>query len=197
MDNVVAKLLDLFKHISRDIMIYVISGFVVIINLYVIDKVYIKSEFFQLIDKLEYLPLIIFILSYIIGHIIMAFMEIISLIDPCIYKIFKFKKINFKDEVKIFENNKDIYDYFIERQNQLSYFRWTLAGAFFISTIINILYICIGKADISLWFIFLTLGIGIFLLILHYITDKEYKEKIDILKDINLKHIEYRYLKQR
>lgn len=177
MDNVVVKLLDFFKHISRDIMIYVIPGFIVIVNLYIIDKVYIKSEFFQVIDKLEYLPLIIFITSYVIGHIIMAFMEIISLIDPCIYKIFKFKKINFKDEINIFKNNKDTYDYFIERQNQLSHFRWTLSGAFIVSTIIDIYY-SIEKVDIPLSFIVLTFLIGIFLLILHYITEKESKDKI-------------------
>ncbi len=41
MDNTIAKLLDLFKHISRDIMIYAISGFVVIVNFFIIDKFYL------------------------------------------------------------------------------------------------------------------------------------------------------------
>ena len=82
------------------------------------------------------------------------------------------------------ESTGNIYDYFIERQNQLSYFRWTLSGAFFILTLINGWYKCIEKVDISLYFIFLPLVIGIFLLILHYKTAKEYKEKIKLLIDL-------------
>lgn len=173
MDNVVVKLLDLFKHISRDIMIYVISGFVVIVNLYVIDKVYIKSEFFQLIDKLEYLPLIIFILSYIIGHIIMALSNVF-------YKVFycKSKKDVLKKEMKIFKKDSIAYEYFIERQNQLYHFRLTLSGAFFISAIINILYKCIGEFEISLFLIFIPITISIFLFLAYYISKARYKEKI-------------------
>ena len=53
MDNTIAKLLDLFKHISRDIMIYVISGFVVIVNFFILDKFYLGGIYFGLIEKLE------------------------------------------------------------------------------------------------------------------------------------------------
>ncbi|MCT7566914.1 hypothetical protein N5T96_11315 [Aliarcobacter butzleri] len=60
----------------------------------------------------------------------------------------------FKVEVKIFKKNKELYDYFIERQNQLSYFRWTLSGAFIITSIINIFIKYIEKVNISLYFIF-------------------------------------------
>ncbi len=181
MDNTIAKLLDLFKHISRDIMIYAISGFVVIVNFFIIDKFYFGGIYFGLIHKLEYLSLIVFIISYVIGHIIMAIMEILEIIK-C--KISKNRNIIFKNEIIIFKKEQNIYDYFIERQNQLSYFRWTLSGAFFILTLINCWYKCIEKVDISLYFIFLPLVIGIFLLILHYKTAKEYKEKIKLLIDL-------------
>ncbi|MCT7529696.1 hypothetical protein [Aliarcobacter cryaerophilus] len=179
MDNTIAKLLDLFKHISRDIMIYAISGFVVIVNFFIIDKFYLGGIYFGLIDKLEYISLIIFILSYVIGHVIMSLMQIVDFIEACIYK---FKSVDFRDEIKVFKKNQNIYDYFIERQNQLSYFRWTLSGAFFILTLINGWYKCIEKVDISLYFILLPLAIGIFLLILHYTTEKEYIKKIKIIK---------------
>ncbi len=184
MDNTIAKLLDLFKHISRDIIIYAISGFVVIVNFFIIDKFYLGGIYFGLIDKLEYISLIIFILSYVIGHIIMSLMQIVDFIEPCIYKLFKFESVDFKYEVQIFKENQNIYDYFIERQNQLTYFRWTLSGAFLILTLINCCYKCIEKVDISLYFIFLPFVIGIFLLILHYTTEKEYKEKIKLLIDL-------------
>ena len=81
MDNTIAKLLDLFKHISRDIIIYAISGFVVIVNFFIIDKFYLGGIYFGLIDKLEYISLIIFILSYVIGHIIMSLMQIVDFIE--------------------------------------------------------------------------------------------------------------------
>ena len=108
--------------------------------------------------------------------------QIVDFIEPCIYKLFKFESVDFKYEVQIFKENQNIYDYFIERQNQLSYFRWTLSGAFFILTLINGWYKCIEKVDISLYFILLPLVIGIFLLILHYTTEKEYIKKIKIIK---------------
>ena len=111
----------------------------------------------------------------------MAIMEILEIIK-C--KISKNRNIIFKNEIIIFKKEQNIYDYFIERQNQLSYFRWTLSGAFFILTLINCWYKCIEKVDISLYFIFLPLVIGIFLLILHYKTAKEYKEKIKLLIDL-------------
>ena len=109
MDNTIAKLLDLFKHISRDIMIYAISGFVVIVNFFIIDKFYLGGIYFGLIEKLEYISLIIFILSYVIGHIIMSLMQIVDFIEPCIYKLFKFESVDFKYEVQIFKENQNIY----------------------------------------------------------------------------------------
>ncbi|MCG3668470.1 hypothetical protein [Aliarcobacter butzleri] len=181
MNNMVVKILELFKHISRDIMIYVIPGFIIVVNLFIIDELYLNNKILGLIEKLEYLSFIIFILTYVIGHIIMALMEIVQRIVKCI----NLEKNNvFKVEVKIFKKNKELYDYFIERQNQLSYFRWTLSGAFIISSIINIFYKYIEKVNISLYFIFLPLIIGISLLILHYVTEKEYKEKVNTIKTL-------------
>ncbi|MCT7566913.1 hypothetical protein N5T96_11310 [Aliarcobacter butzleri] len=76
MNNMVVKILELFKHISRDIMIYVIPGFVIVVNLFIIDELYLNNKILGLIEKLEYLSFIILILTYVIGHIIMALMEI-------------------------------------------------------------------------------------------------------------------------
>jgi len=111
MDNTIAKLLDLFKHISRDIMIYAISGFVVIVNFFIIDKFYLGGIYFVLIEKLEYISLIIFILSYVIGHVIMALTNVIlnfKKIFECNktkLNIHKFEK-EFEFEVKIFNKNQ-------------------------------------------------------------------------------------------
>ncbi|MDN5126583.1 hypothetical protein PJV95_10070 [Aliarcobacter butzleri] len=66
MNNMVVKILELFKHISRDIMIYVIPGFIIVVNLFIIDELYLNNKILGLIEKLEYLSFIIF-LPLIIG----------------------------------------------------------------------------------------------------------------------------------
>ena len=86
MDNSIAKLLGLFKHISRDIIIYVLPGFVLIFNFIIVDKLYLGNKLINILNT-EYLLLIFFILSYILGHLIMAFMEIISFIEFLIKKM--------------------------------------------------------------------------------------------------------------
>ena len=69
MDNTISKLLEFFKHIARDIFIYVLSGLVVITNLAII-KEYCFNTFKVPGFFSEYKILIILISAYIIGHIL-------------------------------------------------------------------------------------------------------------------------------
>lgn len=196
MDNTIAKLLDLFKHISRDIMIYAISGFVVIVNFFIIDKFYLGGIYFVLIEKLEYISLIIFILSYVIGHVIMALTNLIlnfKKIFDCNktkLNIHKFEK-EFEFEVKIFNKNQNMYDYFIERQNQLFYFRLTLSGAFFISALINIYFKFIKEIEISWYIILILIIIGVFLFCAYRLSQQRYYQKLKILKKYKSAYLKY------
>lgn len=180
MDNTISKLLDIFKHIARDIIIYVIPGFLLIFNLFIIDKLYLKKEILAIFQG-EYLLLVIFILSYILGHVIMAVMEIVSCIE-FLFKKCKWIKnkieIDFSKELEIFKDNdsKKIYEYFIERENQLYYFRWNISGAFFVSAILN-KYLLSEEFYIFL----IPLIVGIFLLCLHYVTANNYKNRIEVV----------------
>lgn len=184
MDSSIAKLLDLFKHVARDIIIYMLPGFVLIFYFIIVDNLYLGNKLIDILNT-EYSLLILFILSYIIGHIIMAFMEIITLIEFLIKKM-KCKKneneneIDFQKELEIFKRNDKVYEYFIERENLLYYFRWNLSGAFFILGFFNLfLYseFSIGK-DFFYYFISIPLIVGVFLLCLHYVTEKNYRKKV-------------------
>lgn len=177
MDNTISKLLDIFKHIARDIIIYVIPGFLLIFNFYIIDKLYLKKDILAIFQG-EYLLLVIFILSYILGNVIMAIMSLLYKILNC-----EEDKINFEDELNIYKKNSQLYEYFIERENQLYFFRWNLSGTFFISIILNIVLLFYFQLSIEfmIYFIFIYFFVGIVLLRLHYVTEKSYKDKIKII----------------
>ena len=183
MDNSIAKLLDLFKHLARDIIIYVLPGFVLIFNFIIVDKLYLGNKLINILNT-EYLLLIFFILSYLVGHVIMAFMSILFKI----LNMFKCKKdgIDFEKELKIFKMNYQVYEYFIERENHLYFLRWNLSGGFLISAIFNVFFMIqfSFEKEFSYYFIFIPIIVGVILLRLHYVTKRIYKEKIEkILKE--------------
>ncbi|MFC0875868.1 hypothetical protein ACE01N_04700 [Saccharicrinis sp. FJH2] len=142
------EIVKAFKHLARDIMIYILPGFTLLA--YVL---FIFNYQFNMFEKDEILSsknlLIILIGSYIIGHIILGFMELF------VYS--KVDKLFFKKERRVLEeatNNKidaeleilayskrKAYDFFVERHTQLSLFRWNLSGAFLIISILSFLFI--------------------------------------------------------
>ena len=94
-------------------------------------------------------------------------------------------EIDFKKELEIFKENYQVYEYFIERENHLYYFRWNLSGAFLILVIFNLFLnseFSFGK-DFLNYFILIPLIVGAFLLCLHYVTEKNYREKVENLYD--------------
>ena len=137
MDNTVSKVLDFFKHIVRDLLIYVLSGLVIIGNLSIIDNMCNESLIFNKLLEIAYTPLVIIITAYVLGHIISSVMFSLRIIFKYLHFPIK-PRVEIKEELKIFIENIEIYEYFIERQNQLYYIRRNLAGAFFISAIINL-----------------------------------------------------------
>ena len=74
-----------------------------------------------------------------------------------------------------------MYDYFIERQNQLFYFRLTLSGAFFISALINIYFKFIKEIEISWYIILILIIIGVFLFCAYRLSKQRYYKKLKIL----------------
>ncbi len=106
MESTISKLLDFFKHIARDILIYVLSGLIVIGNILLVDVLYNSSLIFNHLKYISYLPLLITLTAYILGHIIMGIMLIIDLAE----KLFSIDDINQKDEIKIYNKNSNTYE---------------------------------------------------------------------------------------
>jgi len=183
MDNTISKLLEYFKHITRDIFVYVLSGLLLIGNILLIDILYNSSLIFLHLKFITYLPLIIITTAYILGHIIMGIMFICLEIIPIDEKITKYFNINInqKNEIKVYKKNSSLYEYFIERQNQLYYLRWNFAGAFLTSIIINIAIDYFTNIDIFSFIYIIEALLFFILLILHYKTAKDYSSTISNL----------------
>jgi len=180
-EQVLVKLLEYFKHIVRDIFVYVLSGLVVIANLAFIDYQFYdkKLGFLKILNDIDYIILIILISAYIIGHIIIAVM-LLCFEATRIDKIITFKiNIEQEKEIKVYKENPNLYEYFIERQNQLYYLRWNLAGAFLVSLIINIVINYYFKNTNIPNFYHITIFLLFFIIfILHYRTAIDYNNTI-------------------
>ena len=183
LDNTISKLLEYFKHIVRDLLTYVLSGIVVILNfayvIYHLDKV----EFKILFDN-NYTVWIVIIFAYVIGQIVMGFMYVfieLPKIDYIINKCFDID-INQKKEIKIYTKDRNLYEFFIERQNQLYYLRWNLAGAFFLNFLINIYLLFTYKEPLFSYLAYVSMFSFVLLLILHYRTAKDYTKTIKNIK---------------
>ena len=190
MDNTLAKLLEYFKHIVRDLFVYVLSGIVVIANLAFIDYQFYNKKlgFLKILKELDYKILVLLIGAYIIGHILVAirntiryFYESFCKIKICAYfnkNSLNIKRKFFEKEIDIFIKNKDIYDYFIERQNQIFYIRRNLSVAFLLSAIIDCYFYKVFPNNSILFMSFLLLAISIILYCLSLVSIKNYNNKV-------------------
>ncbi len=136
-----------FKHLSRDLYIYIIPGINVLLNCYLFllepnDQNNIQAQFisfYQNTGSLVVIASIIFV-CFIIGHISMAVSEMLTAIYKYIKRIY-FKEIPKNDnneeiEIVTFEKREE-YEYFVERDSSLHLFRWNLAGTFLLLIIIS------------------------------------------------------------
>lgn len=190
MDKVATQILELFKHLVRDIFAYLVGGLLIIVNILFIDTQFFNKAFYlYVINYDEYLPVIIVLFSYGLGQLIMGFMYLaieLSGIEKYIKKLPRFKySSDLEDEIFIFIKNKDAYDFFVERYNYLSYFRWSLAGAGLISFLIDVAALAkYGYNPIIVASsIFMIVTFLIFLL-LHYQTDHDFNSRVKILNKV-------------
>ena len=186
MDNTISKLLDFFKHIVRDLLTYILSGLVVIINFAYVMFHLNKVEFKILFDN-TYAIWLIVIFAYIIGHIIMGMMFLFlekTKIDDFLNNHYNIN-IDQENEIKIYKKDINLYEFFIERQNQLYYLRWNLAGAFLFNGIINFYLLCTYPNPIFSYLTLISILSSGLLLLLHYKTAEDYTSTIKNCQDKN------------
>ena len=131
---------EIFQHLGRDVMIYMIPGLVVLLDLAYLDHLYNT----QVYDNLKDIPClwIVFIgVLYVLGHINIGICTLWSRI--------KDRKTNEEDEiekqVKIFSSQPRLYEQYIERYDNLRYFRLNLKYAFLLTVIINMIAMSIAS----------------------------------------------------
>lgn len=130
----------IFKHLGRDVMIYMIPGLVVLLDLTYLDYLYDT----QVYDHLKDVPCLwaVFIgVLYVLGHINMGICTLRSLI--------KGRKTNEEDEIEkqieIFKSQPKLYEQYIERYDNLWHLRLNLKYAFLLTVIINVLVMSIAS----------------------------------------------------
>lgn len=165
-----------FKYIARDVTIYLLPGLTFLV-LCVCFYAYYNNEWkYTMLFDIWIIIFILFV-AYIIGHLLMGFMEFLFVMIPLEDGIKKLKHFREKNqklkelekeyqvaelEILAFED-KDKYEFFVERHTQLSLFRWNLSGVFLITGIISFIAIFIIQLP---WYIsMIQLFVFVFLLL--------------------------------
>ena len=195
MDKTIEQIFKAFSHIAREVQIYLISGFLVILNIlaceYLNDNLCI---FYNVFQKQFIIPLII--IAYVIGHICVAvFYAIRYIISKC-GKIEEDLKdcIEFKHEANLtilpslYKKDPKTYTHFIERYDLLNSMRRTMSAAFFINFLVDIIY-CITDCECQIQICSLG-GVSFLafacLFILTYRTEKGLADRIDRVNELNI-----------
>lgn len=186
MDKLIEQVFKAFNHLVREIQIYLISGGMVILNIFVIDYYYFNNSLSQFISRKQYvLPWII--VAYVTGHICMAFFYTIlewKKLDKKLNKLLGFTH-DIKSELlpKIYIKHQDAYRHFLERYVLLSMMRWNMSAAFFINFLINLYFIIFHQ---YVWQIGLLVGLCLLcsgcLYLLTGQTEKEYSDRINSMR---------------
>lgn len=179
-------LLNVFTHLSREIQIYILSGFLIISNFAFIDYFYFDSSLINYFSN-NHLIIISIIFSYIIGHLSMGLFYLIFE-KTGIDKKFNpnYNSIKTNHFIDIYNNNPKAYSYFIERYDTLTNMRCTLCTSCLVNAIVLIPFLIIYSI---FWQIFLALFIFLISSFVFYSlsiqTEKELKEKINTLFNKN------------
>ncbi|MEW6428330.1 MAG: hypothetical protein AB1568_09880 [Thermodesulfobacteriota bacterium] len=188
MDKTIEQVFRAFSHIAREIQLYFIPGFLILLNIYAVDFFYYKNSISYLIEK-HYFSLIIIVVSYVLGHVCMALYYVLIEhfgIDKKINAILKFDyKVESDLLPKLYRDDKESYFHFIERYAILTLMRWTMSASFFVIFVTDTVYLSIKPYK---WQIFTLASISffssIFMLILTNYTEKDYAGKIKSMSNV-------------
>ena len=144
MGTVLDGLSKLFKHVGRDVMIYMIPGLVVLLDLAYLDYLYDT----QVYENVQYVPCrwAIFIgVLYLLGQCCMALCTCVSCLKGGFLIGRRKDRLLLKKEIKVFKKNTRFYEQYIERYDNLWHFRLNLKYAFLLAVIINVLAMSIAS----------------------------------------------------
>lgn len=190
MDKTLELIFRAFNHIARELQIYCFSGFLILLNIYLICIYYYKEATVNFIGQPNFL-LVAIIISYVLGHLCMALYYVIIELPGIDKKIDKLLKLspNFDSTIlpKLYKENKEEYLYFIERYDLLTMMRWTMSAAFFINFIFNTIILTLNSFSWQICALTIFSFISsIILLILTSKTENDFAERVESIKTITL-----------
>jgi len=191
------ELSKIFSHLSRDLFIYFLTGFIVVIDLVYLDYLFNSAITFQHVKTIPYWTIGMTIIAFTIGHLVFALMYFVfecSKFESWLKKkLFPIKDsndnpiafvIDFENEITTFLNKKDLHEQFIERHTQLYLMRWNFAGGMIFSGLTNIIF------QIYFHFIFVFTVVSILLILLGFLvyilslrTEKDCFDRITKIAD--------------
>ena len=179
-----------FRHLSREIIIYILPGFLlfldVIIILFVNNCSILQNEIF--VNSIFWIAIF---MSYIFGHLSISLCVVLKKLC-CFDNCFGYKNERLDKEIQIFKKDKDRYEYFIERYNLLHAIRKNVTAIWLIICILNISMLLYSLAfNTNEFAVFYAISIGIAfvsMLLFGLNTQKtkcDYKERIEKLWELN------------
>ncbi|MCB0708416.1 MAG: hypothetical protein KDC15_03375 [Chitinophagaceae bacterium] len=197
MDKLIEELFKVFSHLAREIQAYVFSGFILLLNIFLIDFIYYDSFLWDAIKGHSFLTWIFVIICYILGQFALAlyaFLLEFTRLDLWLQtRIFKsrFTSINnFTDEntvldkATILKKDERLYFHFIERNVNLTVMRWNFSSAFLLISIVDFIYLTKEYHCKILIVGLVSLFISWCFLILSIFTQKENADQISKLKTL-------------
>ncbi|GAB2524772.1 hypothetical protein [Spirosoma aerophilum] len=190
MDKAIEELFKTFNHIAREIQIYLISGLLIIFDIYVIDFFYYDCSLYSITNQ-NWFILPIVVLSYVLGHISMSFFGLIlelPKLDKKINKILGFEyDVDSNLLPSIYSQDKSAYSHFIERYVLLTMMRWNMSAALFINFLVDLTYTLFHSFNWQILLLtILSLLSSIMMYILQVRTEKDYSDRIQSMKDAHL-----------
>src|ERR1039457_1265608 len=152
MDKAIEEISKVFNHLAREVQLYLVPGFIILMNIYAINYYYYNSSMLD-IAKQQYYWFAIIVLAYVFGHISMALFYVLIELDRFDKKINKLLGLNYKINSSalpnIYNKNKEAYFHFVERYVILSLMRWTMSASLFVVTITDTVYLVLKPLQLQ------------------------------------------------
>lgn len=182
MSDALIKILDLFNHLVRDILQYLIPGLILIGNIFVIDGIIYDSTIWRFFEDVDSFAIIVVLVSYGLGQVIIGVMYL--LIERTGLEKFVCSKLgideteDIKSEIQVYLKNRSVYEFYIERYNQLYYLRWNMAGVGLIGVFMNGICLFLNAQFVFVFLLITSLAMFFIMMILHYETGRHMVTRI-------------------
>lgn len=175
-----------FKHLSREVIIYIIPGFLLFFDTLLIlnmnDCSFVKESLFK-----EYLFWVAVSFSYVFGHLSISLREIYINLFCSLESSQKKGEEQLEKELLIYRKDKDRYEYYIERYNLLYAIRKNLTWISIVVLVVNILVALFEYKHT--YFYIISIGIALISAFIFGFnaqnTKLRFAERIDKLWDLN------------